>query len=215
MEALSNDKVVIQLLDEMNSLHNQLKSGDFDLAEQSHLLNSIADRSIQIEEIFKAKPVSYTQLQKVKAESAKFRPSKRQLQTALANYLAQELSVSGASSTNCLTITPMDKETPGYKFLAFDSVLAYDQVLKILNSLDKKNISPIVIVYNKYRSNYFMFASSGSDELVSRAGNCFDKVEAQIRNSNPQTFVVTSGKNFRILKCPEDVNNNKKIYFTF
>ncbi len=223
-EALANDRLVRQLLAEMAALHNQLScdraANQLDSAAESRLLNSIAERSIQIEAVFKAKPVSYTVLQAVKADSAKYRPSKRQLQSALAGYLAQELSATGTSPANCLTVSPMTKGGAGYKFLAFESVLAFDMVLKTLKALDK-GLAPVVVLYNKYRSNYFLYASGceqeGGPELF---GECFEAVESQIRTSNPETFVVSSGKNYRVLKCPENTANSSnknapKVYFTF
>lgn len=210
-EALQNDAIVLNHLTKMSELFNFKKNLDStSSAEENYQLNQIADRSIQIENIFKSKPVSYTVLHHVKQESMKYRPSKRQLQTALENYFAKELSKFGAETSNVLTISTMDSKIV-FKFLAFESVLTFDLVLKALKAL--KSISPLVIVYNKYRSNYILY----SREVIEKGGEIegyLDDVQEKIFQKNPGSFVVETKANYRVLKCKE-VSSGRQSYFTF
>ena len=191
------------------------KSDSVSLAEKNYYLNQMADRSIQIENIFKKDPVSYTVLHYIKTESDKYRPSKRLLQNTLKKYFEQEFSKYGLDASNVLNISTLDSKIK-FKFLAVESVLSFDQILATLREM--KSIAPVLILYNNYRGNYFLYAKD-SIEKGSEIDEYFNDVHEKIKAQNPETFLVQSKSNYRVLKSivNKDKHPTKKnqIYFTF
>ena len=212
LEATRNDKQVLAYLNDMVSIH-KMKSDCDSPREINFMLHQIADRSIQIEQIFKYKNVSYSTLHHVKKESAKYRPSKNLLQNTLKAYLDEELSQDLTLSKNALIISTLDLNSSiKFKFLAFDSVLNHEAVLSILRKLS--NPFPFLIVYNKYRGNYFFY----SKELIEQnkqIKDYYDFVQKKLLKDNLNASLIESKLNYRIIKCPLTENNKQRDYFVF
>ena len=193
-----------------NNLKKDLdKSDNVSVAELNYYLNQLSDRSIQIENIFKSKPISYTVMHQTKEESALYRPSKSLLNNVLTKYLEQELSTrSAAKPSNVLSISTIDSKIQ-FKFLAFESILTFDQILKILKTIT--DLAPVIIIYNKYRGNYFLYAKDPI-ESGGEVDRYFAQVQDKIKAQHQQTYVVESKPNYLVLKC----KMNRAInYFTF
>lgn len=192
-----------------NNLKNDLdKSDQVSIAELNYYLNQIADRSIQIESIFKERPTSYTVMHRVKQESALYRPSKSLLNNVLTKYFEQELSDQTTKTSNVLSISTIDSKVQ-FKFLAFESILSFDQILKILRSIEE--LAPVLILYNKYRGNYFLYARE-SIKPDSEIDRYFSQVQEKISAQFEKIYTVDSKPNYRVLKCTV---NHKVNYFTF
>lgn len=214
LEVIENDKIILNYLNEMIDL-SKMKSQCDSSSELNFILHQIADRSIQIENVFKNKKVSYANLHRVKNETAKYRPSKNLLRNTLNKYLEDELSINLRLSKNVLMISNLDpKSNIKLKFLSFDSILNQDLVLSIIKKL--KDVYPLLIVYNKYRG-YYIFYSNLSIEDNKEINDYYNYFEGRILNQNADASVVESTSNYKILKCPL-VNlqiKNKQGYFVF
>lgn len=216
MTAIENNKTVINYFKEMAKFQDlKMKISESDRISKSELhyyMNQIADRSIRIEEIFKSKRVSYTVLHHIKSETAKFRSSKNQLQNSLRQYFEQEFSIDSTENSNVLTIRTIDSKIE-FKYLVFESILNTEAILTILKKL--KNISPLLIIFNKYRNIYYLY-SKDSIKDNQHIDDYFNYVYHEILKKNPNTKLVESTDNYRILKTnknhsPEMPQN----YFTF
>ena len=180
-------------------------------SEQNFLLHQIADRSIQIENIFKHKSVSFATLHYAKSESSIYRPSKTLLQKTLKTYLEEELSQDLTLSKNALIISTLDFDSLiKIKFLAFDSVLTPEVILSILKKL--KNSNPLFIVFNKYRGNYFFYSKEPIDQSK-EIKDYFDFVQSKLLKENSNAFLIETKPNHRIIKC--SVTEKQKDYFVF
>jgi len=196
----------------MISIH-KMKSDCDSSREINFMLHQLADRSIQIERIFKYKNVSFSTLHHVKTESAKYRPSKNLLQNTLKTYLDEELSNDLTLSKNALIISTLDLDSSiKFKFLAFDSVLNHEIILNILKKLN--NPYPLLIVYNKYRGYYFFYSKEPIDQNK-QIKDYYDFVQKKLLNENSNSSIIESKLNYRIIKCSLSQKNKHKDYFVF
>lgn len=108
-EAQENDKMVLKYLNEMIEMYKQksLNESSLNTWEIHNYLNQIADRSIQIENIFKTKITSYLTMQHVKTESSKYRPSKSVLQNSLRKYFEEELAENSKNPQTVFSFLPL------------------------------------------------------------------------------------------------------------
>ncbi len=215
LEAKKNDELVINYLKEMSDLFKMKTKSDTTLSELNFLLHQISDRSIQIENIFKYKKVSFVTLHHVKQESIKYRPSKTMLVNSLKSYLEEELNNNIKLSKNALIISTLDMNSSiKFKFLAFDSVLSHETILSILNRL--KDPFPQLIVYNRYRGNYFFYSKTSIDQNK-EISDYFNFVQDKLTKDNLNSSVIESKSNYRILKCPIAVQQygKRQDYFVF
>ena len=101
-----------------------------------------------------------------------------------------------------------------FKFLAFDSVLSHETILSILNRL--KDPFPQLIVYNRYRGNYFFYSKTSIDQNK-EISDYFNFVQDKLTKDNLNSSVIESKSNYRILKCPIAVQQygKRQDYFVF
>lgn len=208
-----SNRQVLDLLAEMKELTKNKTENQNSNAEIYACLNQIADRSIQIEAIFKKNQTSYLTMHKVKAEAAKCRPSKNVLQNSLKNFLLDELGKESTKSLDSILIASIDPEQKlSFKFIAFDSVLHYEQILSVINKISLE-LHPYLIIYNKYRNIYIFYSREDFKDNI-EVENFFNSELKKIMTQNSDAEILDQGNNFKIIKC-NLIKKNKFKYFSF
>jgi alanyl-tRNA synthetase len=217
LKIIENDERVLSFFNEMKEIYlepNNTKYLEMNSHEKCKYLNELAELSASIENIFKTQTTSYLVKQKIKEESVKFRPSKTTLQSALKKHFEDELIEDSPTAVNAAVIAKInDKPSFSIKFLAFTSILFHDSILSILNKIDK--LHPALIIYNSQRECYYFYSKHQNKDLK----NYFDLTQSKMLEANPNSSLVETGKNYRIIKCPMVVNKKHskidKSYFNF
>lgn len=217
LKVLENDEKVLFYFNEMKEIYMEPTSSKYlemNSHEKSKYLNELAELSASIENIFKSQTTSYLVQQKIKEESVKFRPSRNTLQNALKKHFEEELIEDSPLAVNAAVIAKInEKPSLSIKFLAFTSILYHDSILNILNKIDK--LHPALIIYNSQRECYYFYSKNENKDVK----NYFDSAQSKMLESNPNSSLIESGKNYRIIKCPMTVNRknskNDKSYFNF
>ncbi|RNA22979.1 alanine--tRNA cytoplasmic, partial [Brachionus plicatilis] len=190
---------VLDLLAEMIELNKNKNEGSLSNAEVHACLNDIADRSIQIEAIFKKDQTSYLTMHRVKAEANRHRPSKNVLLNSLKNFLLDELGEGSRQSLDSILIASIDPKVKlSFKFIAFDSVLHHEQILSVISKISSQ-LHPYLIIYNKYR-NVYIFYSRDSLKESPDVNKFFNTELEKIMNKNSDARILDESDNFRIVK---------------
>ncbi|CAF0801994.1 unnamed protein product [Brachionus calyciflorus] len=214
-EVEKNNKQVLDLLNEMTELHNFKIENETKMtnAELYSNLNQIADKSIQIEAIFKKCQTSYSTIQKVKNESVKYRPSKNILQNIIKKYFIDELGEGSRQSLDSILIASIDPSKKlNFKFIAIDSILHHDQILSVISKISNE-LHPYLIIYNKYRNVYIFYSRSSFKKNI-EVENFFNGEQEKILSKNSDAKLIEQSDNYRVIKC-NLIKTNKFKYFSF
>ena len=217
LERVGNDKKVLELMGQVHELNDEKSKNEKSLSTLENLTihNAIAEKLIQIERIFKEENVSYITMQNVKKDSSSYRPSKYKLQNLLKKYFDEELIENSKLASNTAVISSINpKSSINIKFLAFDTILSYIEVLNVLKKVE--NVHPVLVVYNKYRGDYFFYATSSIDQNM-EIKEYFDSAQHSILSGNSSASLKESTDNYRIIRCSSSLNDlrHSNSYFTF
>ena len=217
LEMQTNDKKVTELMSEILKIDKERKTNEKSMSSLEILTiqNKLAKLLLEIESIFKKENVSYLVLQKVKKDSCDYRPSKYKLQNLLKKYFEEELVEDSKQASNAAVISSISPNSSiSIKFLAFDTILNSEEVLNVIRKI--QNIHPVLIIYNKFRGDYF-FYSTGSIDQNKEIKSYFDSAQRSILSQNSGASLKQSTEKCRIIKCPSTLNEVKlnESYFTF
>lgn len=217
LERINNDKRVLELMVEVNEIHQERLKHEKSMNTLENLIihNRIAEKLIQIEKIFKEDNVSYVTVQHVKKKSTSYRPSKSKLQNLLKKYFDEELGENSKLASNTAVISSINpKSSINIKFLAFDTILTYSEVLNVIQKVE--NIHPVLVVYNKYRGDYFFYSTSSIDQNI-EIKEYFNSAVNSILTNNSSASLKESSDNYRVIRCSSSLNDlrHSDSYFTF
>ncbi len=217
LERVHNDKMVLELMVEVNEIHEERLKNEKSMNTLETLIvhNKIAEKLIQIEKIFKEDNTSYVTMHNVKKKSISYRPSKSKLQNLLKKYFDEELGENSKLASNTAVISSINpKSSINIKFLAFDTILTYSEVLNVIRKVE--NIHPVLVVYNKYRGDYFFYSTSPIDQNI-EIKEYFDSAVNSILTNNSSASLKESSDNYRVIRCFSSLNDlrHSDSYFTF
>ena len=202
---------------EVNEIHEERVKNEKSMNTLENLIihNRMAEKLIQIEKIFKEDNVSYVTVQNVKKKSTSYRPSKSKLQNLLKKYFDEELGENSKLASNTAVISSINpKSSINIKFLAFDTILTYSEVLNVIRKVE--NIHPVLVVYNKFRGDYFFYSTSSIDQNI-EIKEYFDSAINSILTNNSSASLKESSDNHRVIRCSSSLNDlrHSDSYFTF
>jgi hypothetical protein len=217
LERVINDKRVLDLMSQVYQIHQERKANEKSLNTLEDLTsqNRIAEKLIQIETIFKKESVTYVTMQHIIKESVSYRPSKNKLKGLLKNYLDEELGENSKLASNTAVISSINpKSSINIKFLAFDTILSYSEVLSVIKKIE--NVHPVLIVYNKYRGDYFFYSTTPINQNL-EVKEYFDSAEHSILRGNSSASLKETKDNYRIIRCSSTLNDlrHDDSYFAF
>ena len=165
--------------------------------------------------MFQNQNVSFTLLHTVRTDSLKYRPSKYKLQNLLRSYFQEELVENSKLANNSAVISPISpKSSLSIKFLAFNTILSHPEIINIIRKME--NLHPILILYNRFRSDYFFYSKAPIAEN-SDVQAYFDSAQRSLLSRNSSAKLKETHDNYRVLKCLSNMNDSKPTdsYFTF